>query len=121
MVIDSIAFIGDSFTWGEALEFYQNTPKWISQRKKPSSWMEYKDIIEPADNVFREQNRWAGIVSEYFKSHMIIDDRNGGAFISIQHWLNNVEPNHVSSNWSGDTMGKQHKSQTIQDIEWSRS
>jgi len=37
--------------------------------------------------------------------------KNGGAFISIQHWLNDVDPTHVSSNWSGDSMGKQHSSQ----------
>lgn len=38
--------------------------------------------------------------------------KNGGAFISIQRWLNNVEPTHVSSNWDGDTMGDNHKEQT---------
>jgi hypothetical protein len=38
--------------------------------------------------------------------------KNGGAFISIQHWLNDIDPSHVSSNWSGDTMGKEHKLQT---------
>ena len=36
----------------------------------------------------------------------------GGAFISIQHWLNGVDPTHVSSNWSGETMGEQHSKQT---------
>jgi len=36
----------------------------------------------------------------------------GGAFISIQHWLNGVDPTHVSSNWSGETMGYQHSKQT---------
>ena len=35
----------------------------------------------------------------------------GGAFISIQHWLNDVNPSHVSSNWSGNSMGKQHELQ----------
>ena len=35
----------------------------------------------------------------------------GGAFISIQHWLNNVEPTHVSSNWDGNYMGKEHLKQ----------
>ena len=38
--------------------------------------------------------------------------KNGGAFISIQKWLNGVEPTHVSSNWDGDTMGDNHKEQT---------
>jgi len=37
--------------------------------------------------------------------------KNGGAFISIQHWLNDVEPSHVSSNWKGASMGKQHSQQ----------
>ena len=37
--------------------------------------------------------------------------KNGGAFISIQHWLNDVEPTHVSSNWNGNSMGKQHSDQ----------
>tara|TARA_A100000171_G_scaffold45647_1_gene49622 strand:+ start:419 stop:925 length:507 start_codon:yes stop_codon:yes gene_type:complete len=37
--------------------------------------------------------------------------KNGGAFISIQHWLNDVDPSHVSSNWSGDSMGEQHSIQ----------
>jgi hypothetical protein len=35
----------------------------------------------------------------------------GGAFISIQHWLNDVEPTHVSSNWDGNYMGKEHLKQ----------
>ncbi len=37
--------------------------------------------------------------------------KNGGAFISIQHWLNDVDPTHVSSNWDGNSMGKQHSEQ----------
>jgi len=37
--------------------------------------------------------------------------KEGGAFISIQHWLNDVEPTHVSSNWNGNSMGKQHSDQ----------
>ena len=35
----------------------------------------------------------------------------GGAFISIQHWLNDVDPTHVSSNWEGNSMGQQHSQQ----------
>ena len=38
--------------------------------------------------------------------------KNGGSFISIQKWLNGVEPTHVSSNWDGNTMGDNHKEQT---------
>ena len=32
----------------------------------------------------------------------------GGAFISIQHWLNGVEPSNVGLNWDGKTMGTIH-------------
>ena len=37
--------------------------------------------------------------------------KNGGAFISIQHWLNGVEPTHVTSNWDGNLMGVNHSKQ----------
>ena len=37
--------------------------------------------------------------------------KNGGSFISIQHWLNDVEPTHVSSNWDGNSMGTKHSEQ----------
>ena len=37
----------------------------------------------------------------------------GGAFISIQHWLNGVEPTHVGSNWDGNSMGTNHSKQVI--------
>jgi hypothetical protein len=44
--------------------------------------------------------------------HGGVASKNGGSFLSIQKWLNDVEPTHVSSNWNGDTMGNNHKEQT---------
>ena len=35
----------------------------------------------------------------------------GGAFISIQRWLNEIEPTHVSKDWKGDILGKKHQNQ----------
>jgi len=35
----------------------------------------------------------------------------GGAFISIQKWLNNIKPSHVSEDWTGDILGNKHKEQ----------
>ena len=32
----------------------------------------------------------------------------GGAFVSIQHWLNGIEPSNVGLNWDGKTMGNIH-------------
>ena len=41
--------------------------------------------------------------------------KHGGAFISIQHWLNDVDPTHVSSNWDGKSMGKKHLEMVSED------
>ena len=38
---------------------------------------------------------------------------NGGAFISIQLWLNNKNPTSVGENWVGNTMGELHTSKVI--------
>ena len=35
----------------------------------------------------------------------------GGTFISIQKWLNNITPTHVSEDWHGDILGNKHKKQ----------
>jgi hypothetical protein len=38
---------------------------------------------------------------------------HGGSFISIQHWLNDVDPTHVSSDWDGNFMGTNHSKQVV--------
>ena len=48
----------------------------------------------------RPTDSHGGVASEY-----------GGAFISIQHWLNDYEPTHVSNNWHGKSMGTEHAKQ----------
>ena len=35
----------------------------------------------------------------------------GGSFLSIQKWLNNIEPTHVSKNWKGNSLGAKHIAQ----------
>lgn len=41
--------------------------------------------------------------------HGGIGSHNGGAFLSIQKWLNGVPPTCVAADWSGDPMGPDHK------------
>ena len=41
----------------------------------------------------------------------------GGAFISIQHWLNGVKPSNVVQNWDGNAMGNIHAKQLETNIE----
>jgi hypothetical protein len=38
---------------------------------------------------------------------------NGGAFLSIQLWLNNKKPTSVGENWIGNTMGDIHTSKIL--------
>ena len=45
--------------------------------------------------------------------HGATASKNGGSFLSIQNWLHDVEPTHVSSNWDGDTMGTNHLKQVV--------
>ena len=41
----------------------------------------------------------------------------GGAFVSIQHWLNGIEPSNVGLNWDGNTMGNIHTSHLQENTE----
>jgi hypothetical protein len=35
-------------------------------------------------------------------------EKNGAVFLSIQHWLNGVEPSSVGTDWNGKVMGPNH-------------
>lgn len=91
MKFDSIAFIGDSFTWGEGIEFYQDIPKWIDQRNKPSSFPEYRHLIDDESNSYRESNRYAGLICKHFGSTIGIDNRNGGSFKNVIEMLEAIK------------------------------
>lgn len=100
MKVKEIAFLGDSFTWGEGLELYLDSPFWINQRNKKSWWSELKNIQTEESINFRESNRFANIVSEYFGAKLIIDDSNGGYIGNITKYLiqilnNNLKPDFV--------------------------
>ena len=46
--------------------------------------------------------------------HGGLSSSNGGCFMSVQHWLNGVEPTSVGNDWKGiETMGNKHDSQVI--------
>ena len=91
MKFNSIAFIGDSFTWGEGLEFYQEIPKWIEQRQYQSSYPQYRHLIDDESNQYRERNRFAGLVSQYYDAVIGIDNRNGGSFKNAVEMLEAIQ------------------------------
>jgi hypothetical protein len=90
MNFKKIAFLGDSFTWGEGLELYIDNPKWVSQRKKQSTWMDLIPLQDDDSKKFREANRFATLVSSYFKSETIIDTSNGGNFLSLMRFMDKL-------------------------------
>jgi hypothetical protein len=91
---DVIIFGGDSFTWGEGLELYIDTPKWISERDKLNIWSELYQKQNFDSQKFRESNRFANIVSNYFNVDPRVHSLNGGQFETpITHIEKNIQNN----------------------------
>ena len=74
------------------------------------------EVILSDEQALEEQNGYP--VNAYHTIRVKPNDlhggtasKNGGCFLSIQHWLNNVEPTHVGNNWAGNTMGINHSKQ----------
>lgn len=47
------------------------------------------------------------------ESHGGLSSSTGGAFLSVQHWKNNIDVSSVHKNWSGKTLGELHDRQII--------
>lgn len=99
---DVIIFGGDSFTWGEGLELYLDTPKWISERDNLNTWSELYQKQDYDSQKFREANRFPTIVSNYYNVNPKVFHQNGGQFetpiIHIEKNLKNLagyRPNNV--------------------------
>jgi len=62
--VKSAIFAGDSFTWGEGLQLYINDEYWINQRNLKNDWPTLKNKCTIESELFRENNRFAGLVSK---------------------------------------------------------
>lgn len=89
MKVNEIAFLGDSFTWGEGLELYLDSPFWKKQRSRRSMWTDIMHLQTEESKKFREENRFANIVSTHFDSKCIIDSYNGGYIGNVTTYLSN--------------------------------
>jgi len=96
MKLNQLAFLGDSFTWGEGLELYLDTPFWIEQRNKRSLWMDLVHLQNEESIRFRENNRFSNLVSIHFNSKSIIDDSNGGYIGNVTNYLNYILGNNLN-------------------------
>lgn len=84
---DLYVFGGDSFTWGEGLELYINTPFWIEQRKKKSDWGILGCLQSEEAEEFRKRNRFAGLIASELNATSIVDDKNGGGLCRGAHLI----------------------------------
>lgn len=96
-----IFFTGDSFTWGEGLELYIDSPYWITQRNLTNTWGELRDKQTDESIQFRETHRFANIVSNHFGITPIIHEYNGGQFETpinvIEETLPSLNPNKIKA------------------------
>lgn len=77
----SISFLGDSFTWGEGLELYCNSAKWISERSVDNSnWASDLKLKQDEDGTeFRNKNRYPALVGNELNCNFFVDHENGGS------------------------------------------
>lgn len=79
---EGILFLGDSFTWGEGLELYCNTQKWIAERNNPNTWLTELSQKQDEDSIrFREENRFPALVAKHFGVKAFVNSENGGSLI----------------------------------------
>lgn len=84
---DLYVFGGDSFTWGDGLELYLNTPFWIEQRKKKSTWDVLGSLQNEESIEFRNNNRFAGLIASELNATSIVDSMNGGGLCKGAHLI----------------------------------
>ena len=58
------------------------------------------ETMQPGSAIYVAHNDWHGGVAS----------PNGGCFLSVQEWLNDVTPTSVERDWDGETMGSLHDS-----------
>jgi hypothetical protein len=74
----SILFLGDSYTWGEGLELYCDTPKWIAEREVDNMWITLMHKQDVDGVRFREENRYPTLVAKHFNKIALVSKTNGG-------------------------------------------
>lgn len=79
---------GDSFTWGEGLDLYMDTPFWINERNNHNEWNQLGKKLTDESNAFRNKNRFPGIIESITGLKQIVDHTNGGDYQSSTDIVN---------------------------------
>lgn len=88
---NAIIFTGCSYTFGEGLELYSDTPKWINQRNYITNDAELKAAWDRTGNDFRVNNNFASIVGKHFNLIPVQSIKNGGSFASSLRFIRNTQ------------------------------
>jgi hypothetical protein len=88
---NAIIFAGCSYTFGEGLELYVDTPKWINQRNYITNDPELKAVWDKDGQDFRLNNNFPSIVAKHFKSTPYQDSNNGGSFASSTRYIKKAQ------------------------------
>ena len=83
------------------MEFFLNDEVSLSRKKTDTQNGQYSAAMYETVRVYPDC------------PHGGIAGKNGGSFISIQHWLNGVKPTSVANDWNGVTMGNCHTNQVL--------
>ncbi|MEZ0259404.1 MAG: hypothetical protein ACAH80_00245 [Alphaproteobacteria bacterium] len=71
------------------------------------------DICEDGGPLKMAKLRGYAIRVKPHHLHGGVFGKGGGVFLSIQHWLNGVEPHCVARDYTGTTMGPDHKEKVV--------
>ena len=91
--MQGIIFGGCSYTFGEGLELYTKTDRWIEQRNHVTHDKElYHDgVVDNEGTNFRLENNFGGLVGKYYNIKPIIHHKNGGCFASALRFIDSID------------------------------
>jgi hypothetical protein len=81
--VKGMIFAGCSFTWGQGLHYYNNTPTFPDDDHHNA--FNYSHV-SPCHYEFIRMNRFAGIVSKHFNCYQFVNPKNGGSPDAILKW-----------------------------------
>ena len=98
--MQGIVFAGCSFTYGEGLDLYCNTEKWIEQRNYTTHDAELRVIGDSDGTNFRLNNNFGGLIGNHFGMKSMMHHHNGGCFASSLRFIDAVNDiyNHSDKN-----------------------
>lgn len=87
-----MVFAGDSFTWGEGLQYYSGLPDVVF----PETHLFDPKVVSNKQMQFIINNKFSTLVGKYFNKEIISRSENGGSNDCSLTLLDEVNPNEIS-------------------------